>query len=332
MVGASLDTPARDVAGTLGIRGDRADVRPTAPAGVFALDGVPPICAARRRPCHRTPSRSCCTRRERRRGRSSCRSHTGSSPRRARNVARRSALTPADRCLNVMPLFHIHGLVAALLASLDAGALGRVHARASTSSGSSTGSTSSTRRGTRPSRPCTRPCSARARDHGRRSPATGCGSSGRRRRRCPRRCSKGSSRRFGVPVIEAYGMTEAAHQMASNPLPPGVAEARDRRARPPARRSPILDAGRARPRRRRDRRGRDPRRERLPGLRGEPRGERGRLLERLVPDRRRGIPRRRRLPHPARPAQGDHQPGRREDLADGGRRRPPPPRRPWRRR
>src|SRR4029079_17045224 len=27
-------------------------------------------------------------------------------------------------------------------------------------------------------------------------------------------------RTFGVPVIEAYGMTEAAHQMASNPLPP----------------------------------------------------------------------------------------------------------------
>jgi acyl-CoA synthetase (AMP-forming)/AMP-acid ligase II len=27
--------------------------------------------------------------------------------------------------------------------------------------------------------------------------------------------------RFQVPVIEAYGMTEAAHQMISNPLPPG---------------------------------------------------------------------------------------------------------------
>jgi acyl-CoA synthetase (AMP-forming)/AMP-acid ligase II len=26
---------------------------------------------------------------------------------------------------------------------------------------------------------------------------------------------------FGVPMIEAYGMTEATHQMASNPLPPG---------------------------------------------------------------------------------------------------------------
>ena len=25
---------------------------------------------------------------------------------------------------------------------------------------------------------------------------------------------------FGVPVIEAYGMTEASHQMTSNPLPP----------------------------------------------------------------------------------------------------------------
>jgi acyl-CoA synthetase (AMP-forming)/AMP-acid ligase II len=27
--------------------------------------------------------------------------------------------------------------------------------------------------------------------------------------------------RFEVPIVEAYGMTEAAHQMASNPLPPG---------------------------------------------------------------------------------------------------------------
>ena len=28
-------------------------------------------------------------------------------------------------------------------------------------------------------------------------------------------------RTFKVPMIEAYGMTEASHQMASNPLPPG---------------------------------------------------------------------------------------------------------------
>jgi acyl-CoA synthetase (AMP-forming)/AMP-acid ligase II len=32
-------------------------------------------------------------------------------------------------------------------------------------------------------------------------------------------------RTFGVPVIEAYGMTEAAHQIASNPVPPGVRKA-----------------------------------------------------------------------------------------------------------
>jgi acyl-CoA synthetase (AMP-forming)/AMP-acid ligase II/acyl carrier protein len=30
---------------------------------------------------------------------------------------------------------------------------------------------------------------------------------------------------FGVPVIESYGMTEAAHQMASNPLPPRTRKA-----------------------------------------------------------------------------------------------------------
>ena len=32
----------------------------------------------------------------------------------ARNIGASLALTPEDRCLNVMPLFHIHGLVAAV--------------------------------------------------------------------------------------------------------------------------------------------------------------------------------------------------------------------------
>jgi acyl-CoA synthetase (AMP-forming)/AMP-acid ligase II/acyl carrier protein len=32
----------------------------------------------------------------------------------------------------------------------------------------------------------------------------------------------GLERALGVPVLEAYGMTEGAHQIASNPLPPGV--------------------------------------------------------------------------------------------------------------
>jgi oxalate---CoA ligase len=39
-----------------------------------------------------------------------------------RHVSGALALTEADRCLNVMPLFHIHGLIAAISASLTAGA------------------------------------------------------------------------------------------------------------------------------------------------------------------------------------------------------------------
>ena len=42
---------------------------------------------------------------------------------------------------------------------------------------------------------------------------------------------------FGVPVLEAYGMTEASHQMASNPQPPRRAQAGLGRAREPASRS-----------------------------------------------------------------------------------------------
>ncbi len=40
----------------------------------------------------------------------------------ARHILASLELTPGDRCLNVMPLFHIHGLVAAVSASLAAGA------------------------------------------------------------------------------------------------------------------------------------------------------------------------------------------------------------------
>ena len=40
----------------------------------------------------------------------------------AKNIRETLALTPSDRCLNIMPLFHIHGLIAAVTASLSAGA------------------------------------------------------------------------------------------------------------------------------------------------------------------------------------------------------------------
>jgi len=40
----------------------------------------------------------------------------------AQNICRTLAFVPADRGLNVMPLFHIHGLIAGILAPLSAGA------------------------------------------------------------------------------------------------------------------------------------------------------------------------------------------------------------------
>lgn len=40
----------------------------------------------------------------------------------ADNIQRSLALTPEDRCMNVMPLFHIHGLMATVLATLHTGA------------------------------------------------------------------------------------------------------------------------------------------------------------------------------------------------------------------
>jgi amino acid adenylation domain-containing protein len=38
------------------------------------------------------------------------------------NIAESLALTPSDRCLNIMPLFHVHGLVGAVLSTLSVGA------------------------------------------------------------------------------------------------------------------------------------------------------------------------------------------------------------------
>ncbi len=128
-------------------------------------------------------------------------------------------LTSGDRCLSVMPLFHIHGLVAAILSSMAAGSsvactpgfqvdqffewlaafrptwytavptmhqavLNRVEARPELVSEASL-------RFIRSSSSAL-------------SPQT----------------MAGLERAFAAPVIEAYGMTEAAHQMTSNPLPP----------------------------------------------------------------------------------------------------------------
>ena len=115
-------------------------------------------------------------------------------------------------------------------------------------------------------------------------------------------------------------MTEAAHQMASNPLPPRAAQARQRRHR---RRPGGGDHGRRRTAAaaRRGRRDRHPRAERHRRLREQSGGQRARPsptagsapATRATMDDGRLCPRH-------RPAQGDHQPRRREDLAARGRR------------
>src|SRR5262249_27764754 len=139
----------------------------------------------------------------------------------ARNVAETLRLGPDDRCLNVMPLFHIHGLVAALLASLAGGA--------------SVGCTPGFHQlrffewldEPGPTWYTAVPPPHAAVAAGR--PEHEAAIAGNRLRlirsssaSLPVPVLEGLETAFRAPVIEAYGMTEAAHQIASNPLPPGV--------------------------------------------------------------------------------------------------------------
>ncbi|MEO8430250.1 MAG: AMP-binding protein [Acidobacteriota bacterium] len=137
----------------------------------------------------------------------------------AGHIVRTLALTSSDRCLNVMPLFHIHGLVAALLASLRAG--GSVVC----APGFQSPKFFDWMREFEPTWYTAVPTMhqailARARGT-KGEPVKG-------RLRFVRSSSASLppavlselESTFAVPVVEAYGMTEASHQMASNPLPP----------------------------------------------------------------------------------------------------------------
>jgi oxalate---CoA ligase len=139
----------------------------------------------------------------------------------ASNVATTLELKSADICLNVMPLFHIHGLVAALLASLHAGA-GVV-----CTPGFLAPNFFDWMREFRPTWYSAVPTIhnsvlARAEansdiveSHRLRFIRSSSAS-------LPATTLEGLEKTFRVPVVEAYGMTEAAHQMASNPLPPAL--------------------------------------------------------------------------------------------------------------
>ena len=137
----------------------------------------------------------------------------------ARHIMTTLQLSPDDTCLNVMPLFHIHGLMAAVLSSLAAGA------QVWCSPGFNPLKFFGWLDEVRPSWYTAVPTMhqtilARVQ----RNPEA----IERSRLRLIRSSSASLpsavmgqlEERFRAPVIESYGMTEASHQMASNPLPP----------------------------------------------------------------------------------------------------------------
>jgi acyl-CoA synthetase (AMP-forming)/AMP-acid ligase II len=139
----------------------------------------------------------------------------------AGNVAAALALTDADRCLNVMPLFHIHGLVAALLASMRTGA------SVACTPGFDGFKFFAWMDELKPTWYTAVPTmhqivlsrAERQKDVIARNPLRFIRSSSSP---MPPIVMERLEAAFGAPLIEAYGMTEAAHQMATNPLPPGA--------------------------------------------------------------------------------------------------------------
>ena len=134
----------------------------------------------------------------------------------ARTIAAHYRLGPDDVSFCVMPLFHIHGLVASTFSALAAGGTVVVPRRFSPrrfrQQARETGVTWF-------SAGPTLHHMILDKAEGEPVPAT---------LRFVRSCSSALSpalmaraeQAYGVPMLEAYGMTEASHQMASNPLPP----------------------------------------------------------------------------------------------------------------
>ena len=137
----------------------------------------------------------------------------------ARNITRTLQLEPADKCLNIMPLFHIHGLIAAVLSSLRAGA------SVVCTPGFNALKFFTWIEETRPTWYSAVPTMhqailARGERNGEIVRAAKLRFIRSSSSSLPPQVMAALEEMWGCPVIEAYGMTEAAHQMASNPLPP----------------------------------------------------------------------------------------------------------------
>ena len=139
----------------------------------------------------------------------------------AENIKSSLSLSEDDLCMNIMPLFHIHGLIAALSASIAAG--GSVWC----SPGFDALKFFRWLDDASPSWYTAVPTmhqailarSKRNKDTIEKNKLRFLRSSSAS---LPSQVMKELERVFSAPIIEGYGMTEATHQMASNPLPPLV--------------------------------------------------------------------------------------------------------------
>jgi oxalate---CoA ligase len=139
----------------------------------------------------------------------------------AQNIRNTLRFTSADCGLNIMPLFHIHGLIAGVLAPLAAGS------QVFCTPGFNALKFFAWMDEARPTWYTAVPTMHQAIltrasknvDVIRRHPLRFIRSSSSS---MPPQVIKELEETFGAPLIESYGMTEACHQMASNPLPPAV--------------------------------------------------------------------------------------------------------------
>ena len=137
------------------------------------------------------------------------------------NISKSLKLTADDHCLNIMPLFHIHGLIAVLSASAKVGA----------SVCASNGfnalkflDLAETQNITWYSGVPTmhQAILLRAQKNSDKAKKLNLRFIRSSSASLPPAIFKQLNDIFKTPVIEAYGMTEATHQMASNPLPPAI--------------------------------------------------------------------------------------------------------------
>ncbi len=135
------------------------------------------------------------------------------------SVSKTLELDSNDRCLNIMPLFHIHGLIAAVLSSLSAGAC------VSCTPGFNALKFFSWMDEVKPSWYTAVPTMhqtilARAPRNAESLKRANLRFVRSSSAALPPQVLESLEETFGCRVVEAYGMTEAAHQMACNPLPP----------------------------------------------------------------------------------------------------------------